>query len=148
MSMRKIIFLDFDGVLHPGGIGTFSQLPIFELYISAMSEAEIVISSTWREAYTIKELRGFFSPPFQGQIVGVTPSLDNGRDLGGRQKEIQAYLMGNGLSDKNCAWIAIDDKASFFKDTCQNLLLTDTSRGFTEREGRQLLDWYNRVKAG
>jgi hypothetical protein len=143
--MRKIIFLDFDGVLHPDGIGTLSQLPVFELYLSAMPEAEIVVSSTWREAYTLKELRDFFSPSLQCRISGVTPSLDNGYDLGGRQKEIQSYLASEGLSDKNCAWVALDDNASFFKDSCQNLVLTDSSKGFTEQEGKHLLAWYSRA---
>ena len=35
--MRKIIFLDFDGVLHPDGIGKLSQLPILEHFLSAMT---------------------------------------------------------------------------------------------------------------
>lgn len=89
--MRKIIFLDFDGVLHPDGVGLFSRLPLLESFLSRMPEAEIVVSSTWREDHTLDELRQFFSPELRQRISGVTPSLDDGYELGGRQKEIQSY---------------------------------------------------------
>jgi hypothetical protein len=39
--MRKILFLDFDGVLHPDGAGLFSKLGLFEEYLSKMPEAEL-----------------------------------------------------------------------------------------------------------
>ncbi len=145
--MRKIIFLDFDGVLHPDGVALFSQLPLFESYLSAMPEAEIVVSSTWREDHTLEELRQYFSPAFRDRISGVTPSIDGGYDLGGRQKEIQSYLTTENLVGLDCDWVALDDIAIFFEDSCQNLVLTDSSKGFTEREGEQLIAWYNRTSS-
>ena len=145
--MRKIIFLDFDGVLHPDGVGLFSQLSIFERFLTDMPEAEVVISSTWREDHTLDQLRGFFSPALQDRISGVTPSLEDGYELGGRQREIQSYLSSEELSDRNCAWVALDDIAMFFEDACQKLVLTDSSKGFTEQEGEQLVAWYNHSKS-
>ena len=147
MPMRKIIFLEFDGVLHPDGAGKFSELPLFEKFLSEMPEAEVVISSTWREDHTLDQLRRFFSPSLQPRISGVTLSLDDGYELGGRQKEIQSYLTTENLSDSNCAWVALDDIVLFFEDTCQNLVLTDSSKGFTEQEGVQLIAWYNHSNA-
>lgn len=145
--MRKIIFLDFDGVLHPDGIAKFSQLPVLERFLSEMPKAEIVVSSTWREDHSLDQLRGFFSPHLRSRIVGVTPSLDDGYELGGRQKEILSYLASEGLSDTSCRWIALDDIAMFFEDSCRNLVLTDSSTGFTEREGEELIAWYKRAEA-
>ena len=145
--MRKIIFLDFDGVLHPDGVGMFSQLPIFERFHSGMPEAEVVVSSTWREDHTLDQLRAFFSPALQHRISGVTPSLEDGYELGGRQKEIQSYLTSEDLSESNCAWVALDDIAMFFEDSCQNLVLTDSSKGFTEQEGERLFAWYSHAKS-
>ena len=145
--MRKIIFLDFDGVLHPDGIAKFSRLPVFERFLSEMPAAEIVVSSTWREDHTLDQLRGYFSPSLRNRISGVTPSLDDGYELGGRQKEIQTYLANEGLSDTNCYWVALDDIAMFFEDSCQNLVLTDSSVGFTEKEGGQLISWYKRAES-
>lgn len=143
MPMRKIIFLDFDGVLHPDGVGLFSQLPLFESFLSKMPEAEVVVSSTWREDHTLEELRRFFSPALRSRISGVTPSLDDGYDLGGRQKEIQSYLTTENINDNDCDWVALDDIALFFEDSCQRLVLTDSSKGFTEQEGERLVAWYN-----
>ena len=143
--MRKIIFLDFDGVLHPDGVAKFSRLPVLERFLVEMPDAEVVVSSTWREDHTLDQLRDIFSPPLRSRITGVTPSLDDGYDLGGRQSEILTYLANEGLSDTNCCWIALDDNAMFFEDSCQNLVLTDSSIGFTEQEGEQLIAWYKRA---
>ena len=104
-----------------------------------------MVSSTWREDHTLDQLRDIFSPPLRSRITGVTPSLDDGYDLEGRQKEILTYLANEGLSDTNCCWIALDDNAMFFEDSCQNLVLTDSSIGFTEQEGEQLIAWYKRA---
>lgn len=143
--MRKILFLDFDGVLHPDGIALFSQLPVFETYIQKMPRIEIVISSTWREDHSIEKLRGYFSHFVQSRITGVTPSLEDGYDCGGRQREIHAYLDSAGLNIENCTWIAIDDMALFFENGYPHLLLTDSSKGFTEADGDALLEWYARA---
>ena len=145
--MRKIIFLDFDGVLHPDGIAKFSRLPILERFLFEMPDAEVVVSSTWREDHTLDQLRGFFSPPLRSRISGVTPSLDDGYEIGERQKEILSYLSNEGLSDTTCYWVALDDIAMFFEDSCQNLVLTDSSIGFTEQEGEQLIAWYKRAES-
>ena len=110
-----------------------------------MPDAEVVVSSTWREDHTLDQLRGFFSQPLRNRISGVTPSLDDGYEIGGRQKEILSYLSNEGLSDTTCYWVALDDIAMFFEDSCQNLVLTDSSIGFTEQEGEQLIAWYKRA---
>ncbi|HQV73578.1 MAG TPA: hypothetical protein PLY64_11455, partial [Dokdonella sp.] len=52
IPMRKIIFLDFDRVLHPDGVGLFSKLPLLESFLSRMPEVEVVISSTWRDQWS------------------------------------------------------------------------------------------------
>lgn len=143
--LRKIIFLDFDGVLHPDGVALFSLLPLFESYLAKMPEAEVVVSSTWREDHTLEELRQFFSPAFRCRISGVTPSLDRGYDLGGRQMEIRSYLTTESLDGNDCNWVALDDNALFFENSCPNLVLTDSSKGFTEQEGEKLVAWYNRT---
>ena len=91
--MRKIIFLDFDGVLHPDGIAKFSRLPVLERFLVEMPDAEVVVSSTWREDHTLDQLRDIFSPPLRSRITGVTPSLDDGYDLKKRKKEVFGILL-------------------------------------------------------
>lgn len=140
--MRHIIFLDFDGVLHPDGIGTFSNVPVFEKYLRQLPEVEIVISSTWREDHFLDELQQFFSPEYRHQITGVTPFLEEGYDKGGRLKEIHTYLAKENLDASNCRWLAIDDLEHLFGADCPNLLLTDFTIGFTDKDGEALLAWY------
>ncbi|WP_205895069.1 HAD domain-containing protein [Metapseudomonas otitidis] len=55
-----ILFLDFDGVLHPEYDGqatpadvVFCHLPRFEAVMRDHPEVEIVISSTWREQFPL-----------------------------------------------------------------------------------------------
>lgn len=145
--MRKILFLDFDGVLHPDGIGLFSKLGLLEEYLLKMPEIEIVISSTWRDTETLDELKRYFSEIVQDKIIGVTPSLEDGCDCGGRQREIDSYLSANGLNSMNAAWIALDDMAIFFEEDYRHLILTDSRKGFSEDNGNSLLAWYRNVNA-
>lgn len=145
--MRKILFLDFDGVLHPDGVALFSQLGVFEEYLSQMPDVEVVISSTWREDHSLEELKKYFSHSVQDRIVGTTPSLEDGYDCGGRQREIQAFLDSASLNSTNCAWIALDDMQLFFESDCPNLIVTDSSKGFTASDGHSLLEWYEQARA-
>jgi hypothetical protein len=140
--MKKIIFLDFDGVLHPDGEGLFSQREIFESYLLKMPDVEVIVSSTWREDYDLNALREFFSPSVRHQIQGVTPVLEDGCDQGGRQREIHAYLEAAGLNDKNATWVVLDDMAMFFEAGYPYVILTESTRGFDDSNGETLLRWY------
>lgn len=141
--MKKILFLDFDGVLHSDGIALFSRLGLLEEYLLKMPEIEIVISSTWRETQGLDELKNYFSPSLRDKITGVTPSLEDGYDCGGRQREIHAFLDSAGLNAGNATWVALDDMALFFEDGYPHLILADSSTGFDESNGNSLLAWYN-----
>lgn len=143
--MRRILFLDFDGVLHPDGIARFSKLELFAEYLSKMPEVEIVVSSTWREDHTLQELKNYFPAPVRDQIIGVTPSLEDGYECGGRQREIQAYLDVAGLHGDNCSWVALDDMQLFFDEGWPHLIATDPSQGFSDGNGDALLEWYQRA---
>jgi hypothetical protein len=140
--MKKILFLDFDGVLHPDGVALFSRRDLLEEYLLLMPEIEIVISSTWRETQCLDELKDYFSASVRDRITGVTPSLEDGYDCGGRQREIHAFLDSNGLNDGNASWIALDDMPLFFEDGYPHLVLTDSTQGFNESNGDSLLAWY------
>lgn len=143
--MRRILFLDFDGVLHPDGIARFSNLGLFADYLSRMPEVEIVVSSTWREDHTLQELKDYFPVHMRDQIVGVTPSLEDGYECGGRQREIQAYLDAEGLDGDNCSWVALDDMRLFFDEDWPHLIATDPGQGFNQDNGDALLGWYRRA---
>lgn len=133
-----ILFLDFDGVLHPFDHphGVFTLLPEFERVMRDFPEVDIVISSSWREAYTLDELRALFSLDMAQRIIGVTPVLLDHDQVYVRETEIRAWLRDAGRETES--WVAIDDFEWFFSPQCANLVLTDTRTGFDERVEREL----------
>ena len=133
-----ILFLDFDGVLHPFSRpdGAFSLLPRVERVIRDFPDVDIVISSTWREMHALDDLRTFFSPDIRARIVDVTPVLDGAANLHVREAEITHWLRSAGREGE--AWVAVDDSEWFFSPQCGNLILVDAEAGFDERAERAL----------
>lgn len=136
-----ILFLDFDGVLHPDPCVDvdllFCHLPRLESVLRDFPVVQVVISSTWRATRTLDDLRAYFSPDIAVRIIGVTP---NWRDLPDlldtightyvRQVEIEGWLRASGWSWEQ--WAAIDDKAYWFRPFLPNLVRCDSRFGFDE----------------
>ncbi|MFZ6769329.1 HAD domain-containing protein [Undibacterium sp. Di26W] len=139
---RKILFLDFDGVLHPDGYPHFSRLDLFTACLLQMPDIDIVISSTWRYEKSLAELRNLFPAELRARIIGMTPILDIGLDLRGRQREIESFLQTN---TSNPVWAALDDMREFFDDGCPNLIWVDPEFGFSEDDGMRLKNWYDQA---
>src|SRR5688572_18529326 len=108
--MIRILFLDLDGVLRR------KDAPLYELEadllarleraVRAIPDLRIVISSTWREAFGLDEIREHFAIGVAQRIVGVTPSVAM-RDDFDRHREVLAYLKRHAGEDVR--WLAIDD---------------------------------------
>jgi len=126
-----ILFLDFDGVLHPlnRATGTFARVPHFEQVMRDYPEVDIVISSAWREEHSIEALRLVFSEDFRHRIIDVTPILANKPHL--REAEILSWLRDVGREYES--WLALDDSEWLFSLSCRNLILVDTNVGFNLR---------------
>ena len=120
----KIIFLDIDGVMcttscygkgtaNKWGSYMFDQKAVIYLnYIISETGAEIILSSDWRNQYTLHEMREIFchNGVLKGPI-GFTPSMKTykGDNLeGGRADEIKAWLEANAWKN-DIKWVAIDD---------------------------------------
>lgn len=140
-----ILFLDFDGVLHPEPCydekSLFCCLPRIESVLRDFPEVLVVISSTWREKRSLSELKSFFSADISNRIIGTTPSWKDCPDLFEvigyqRQTEVEAWLRES--DEPWQSWIAIDDKAFLFKPFLPNLVKTDSSVGFDEFSEREL----------
>ena len=140
--MKKILFLDFDGVLHSKTDRKFARLGLLEQFLASMPLLEIVISSSVRESYSFERLQNLFDAAVRHQVVGVTPVKSGWFDVASRQREIEAYLELNGLNAENASWVALDDIKYYFEDGCSNLILVDGHCGFSDREGQLLLAWY------
>lgn len=140
-----ILFLDFDGVLHPDPCydekSLFCRAPRIESVLRDFPEVLVVISSTWRERRSLPELKSFFSSDISNRIIGTTPCWKDFSDLFEviryqRQTEVEAWLRESGEPWQS--WIAIDDKAFLFKPFLTKLVKTDSSVGFDENAEREL----------
>ena len=139
-----ILFLDFDGVLHPDGCRPerqFAALPLVEDVVREFPGVEIVISSAWRLDYAktqeaVLALRAHFSRDIQHRIVGVTGDASNvsfkdmpfGLDTYVRQAECMGWLQMH--RPAFTPWLALDDGADLFQPLCPNLMLLDGQKGF------------------
>jgi hypothetical protein len=145
MHLGKVLFLDFDGVLHPETCGpesNFCCLPTFCSVLRLVDPGHhvpIVISSMWRHYNTLSSLRDAFPADIASQIVGVTPSMSmrevgsiqDWSALGGaqakdrhRQREILMWMRGYAPAGD---WLAIDDRPEYFFNNCQNLFAVPRS---------------------
>lgn len=153
-DIKKIIFLDIDGVLclRDSRYLFFNVDCLNRLQrIIKTTDSHIVISSAWRVGRELIELQDIFSkngdchdqytgsmPPFDVErIIGKTPpsisfSKKNDDDLWGRGLEIDTWLKKDGKSYNIEKYIIIDDEISDlgpFKASC---IKTDTITGLTE----------------
>ena len=137
-TLAMLLFLDFDGVLHPytRPAGALVHVPALERVLRDFPDVDIVISSAWREAHTLEQLRAFFSEDIAQRIVGVTPQLDSWKHPFIREAEIHTWLRNAGRASEN--WVALDDIAPFFSPGCQNLLLVHTDVGFDAAADHEL----------
>lgn len=122
----RFVFLDFDGVLHPGLAGTFIYLPLFEEFLRRQHDVLVVISSTWRLDQPIQDILRLFSDDVRPRVVGVTPSIQAVRH-GARYAEIHSWLVAHQAS--HLPWVALDDDESLYPFPCHQLVKCDAARG-------------------
>lgn len=126
-----ILFLDFDGVLHPlyptAELPEFCYLPRLAAVLRDFPRVEIVISSSWRTEFELEALRAFFPADLQARIIGVTPWLP-----GSRCEEVLAWLREH---RPGSPWLALDDQPKLWRQTGRLLLCGD---GFREQEEARL----------
>ena len=140
-----ILFLDFDGVLHPEHCHEsrhFCCLSILEDALRQVPECQIVITSTWRLEQSYEDLLRRFSPDIAAMVEGVTPrycDLTNvPNTLVGyeREAECHAWLWANDVPHRR--WVAVDDRSWLYRSFCKSLFLADGRTGLTQATGSQL----------
>ena len=114
-----IIFLDFDGVIvtERSNCGLFGLPTNFDPeaidalnMLIKQTNADIVISSTWRHLFTFEELKTMLQDAgVRGKVIGITPKTESPFDYT-RGEEISMWLQDNGNPTD---FIIIDD---FVKD--------------------------------
>lgn len=137
-----ILFLDFDGVLHPvfprrdltdADNQLFSFLPRLEGVLRDFPEILIVIASSWREGRPWEHVIKAFSPDIAARIIGATPVIKAKwppYPQHPRYDEILAFLDASGNQDTQ--WIVLDDDHVIYPPDCPNLILC--ADGFCDNE--------------
>jgi hypothetical protein len=131
-----ILFLDFDGVLHPDPPQPdqkFRSLPRLVSILRYHPQVEIVISSMWREQLTLDQLREFFPAVIAARIISttqITPRVD-GYAPARREGEILDWLEAEGRTAE--PWIAIDDQGWQFNQHKHRLVECVFYDGLDER---------------
>lgn len=130
-----IIFLDFDGVLHPVDYLSFQTVDgELELYGDARLcwanillqlienyQCELVVHSSWRLSYSLPEIRAMIPTGLRERILGATKG-------GNRYDGILAYAK----DAQPCAYVILDDMADEFPQPCPELLLCDGTTGVSD----------------
>jgi hypothetical protein len=143
-----ILFLDFDGVLHPEyetmltpADLVFCHLPRLESVLRDFPGVQIVISSMWRYQFTLDELRARFSQDIADRIIGKTPQseyFDTSYVRARRDKEILNWLMVTERTDE--PWVALDDCAWNFQHHLDHLVVCNAFTGLNDKSEDKLRD--------
>ena len=144
-----VLFLDFDGVLHPNGCSAdqlLCRLGLLQDWLRRRPGVDVVISSTWRTQRTVGELASFFACDLQPRVIGVTSRLmhDHCEQFDGeppparhaRHAEVMAWLRKS--QEPWRRWAALDDQPWLYRPFVRELVVCDHRVGLTHDELRKL----------
>ena len=134
-----ILFLDFDGVLHPYPLHAddqhaepFQRTPLLWTLLRQHPALHVVVSSSWRERFGLDYLTDFLTygggEDLGDRILGMTPILNHAeRDL-----ECVAWLEAQG--QLNTPWLALDDQPALFQRHREALYPVNPRQGLTSED--------------
>lgn len=132
-----LLFLDFDGVLHPNGLDDelFCRVSLLWKILRTCPEVNVVFSTSWREMYRFEEMVGFVTSgggeDLAPRFVGKIPTFADVGYYPRRDIEIQSWLEASAYS---CQWLAIDDMPELFNGEHPNLYVVAGDCGLTDAD--------------
>lgn len=123
----RVLFLDFDGCLHVKGQLPFEYLPILERELEPFPDVRLVVSSSWREIYSLDEIIDMFPSTLRSRLIGMTPVL--GKQPEGRGLECRTWLAQNAPT---AGWIAIDDDSTLFAPGDPHVVPCESRQGIAD----------------
>ncbi|NBT11665.1 MAG: hypothetical protein EBT24_11925 [Betaproteobacteria bacterium] len=135
--IRPTLYLDFDGVLHPGHAQPNERFGLQNVLVDAISgyELDIVVSSSWRFHYTLAKLKSVLHAEIGRRITGITGDPVVGAHS--RWREIERHALFNRVRN----FRALDDSGYLFPPDCGALILCDGARGMQAAQGNELRRW-------
>ncbi|MCJ2374016.1 MULTISPECIES: HAD domain-containing protein [Pseudomonas] len=149
-AKHHVLFLDFDGVLHPDAVYLSSSGPILrnegELFMWAPNlenvleqfpSVSLVLSTSWVRRLGFKRAKNYLSTALSSRVVGATwhSSMakawadDDPWDGRSRYEQISRYASRCHLR----SWISIDDDAEGWPAVAgHHLILCDSNKGLGE----------------
>ena len=140
-----ILFLDYDGVLHPDPCldrkRLFENAQRLARVLDPFPEVGVVLSTSWRNVRPDNELLDPLPERLRNRILGRTPKFSDCAAVAARTPyrrlaECEQWLHSHHMAD--CTWWALDDRADWFSPYCENLLECDSRFGFDEQMGARL----------
>lgn len=146
-----ILFLDFDGVVHPAHGELFTEVDRVARWLDGWPGVDVVVSSSWREVHPQSELVEMLGP-VGPRVAGCTPMLAATRQMQlerwtllaeesgfahrERHQEVLDWLATSWQPQR--AWVALDDLPRLFDPGCENLVVCDGQVGVSRENFAQL----------
>jgi hypothetical protein len=157
-----ILFLDFDGVLHPDAAflvkgrptlkaegELFMWAPLLVDVLADFPEAQIVLSTSWARELSFSRARRWLPEALRSRVIGATwhstmsftregfRSLGTSWDETTRYQQIKRYVVRAGISN----WVAIDDQPEGWgADDLDKLVHTNSETGIADPVALALLE--------
>lgn len=140
-NREAVVFLDFDGVLHPrhpvSSAQMFAGLLHLDTALRDLARIGIVITSTWRNyprdlAYALDRFPGHL----RQRVLGSTPLLGG---KGKREEEILGWL--HGRKCERFRVLILDDEPELFENLRDCVLAINGEFGLTEADARCVREW-------
>jgi hypothetical protein len=133
-----VLFLDFDGVLHPS-MNTegnyFCCMPLLATVLQEVPNVGVIISSSWRHHHDIDELLDFFPEQLRHRVIGTTRSVLDSRARN-RHEEIVDYLH---ISNEARPYVALDDSRIEFPRGFKHAHFCDPRTGLKHSDVLELV---------
>lgn len=168
-----ILFLDFDGVLHPDAVylerrrpvlraegELFMWAPLLAEVLAEFQDVQIVLSTSWAREFGYSRARKFLPTALRQRTIGATwhsamkwhtESMYSRYTLTwwdnvSRYEQIKRWVERAACEE----WLAIDDKPSGWADAdSEKLILTDSARGLSDQDViMQLVERMQNLNAG
>ncbi len=146
----KVLFLDFDGVLHPDAVFMTKKGPTLraegslfmwaELLIEALEEfphVPIVLSTSWVRHMGFSRARSYLPTPLKTRVIGATWHSSMGKgwldqnwwDRASRYEQICRYVDRAHLQ----AWVSVDDDSERWpQEALGHLVCCDGQLGLSQ----------------